>query len=181
MSRAGWMAYSVAAFLGGMAGRRIGDTAAAQATPAVIGARAARTSARHPAYWVLDQSVWAVLDQDWNDTSVTQPERGYCVAYAVDWTFGAPTYHVWAIARAPTTHATPDRIHFECPSGPGFARLHTHPVSTDQGDGQRVRGGVEAHECFPSAIDRMGLAALRESVGFIQCDRRAVVAFGPDW
>lgn len=134
----------------------------------------------HPRFWVVDDAVWQVLDQDWSDTSVAQPERGYCVAYVIDSTLAAPTYHLWAVVRAPMESAGPMRSRFECPEGPGFARLHTHPVSTDWADGgPRRLGGPEANECFPSDMDRLSLVATGEPVGFVQCDRRAIVAYWP--
>jgi hypothetical protein len=126
----------------------------------------------------VDPIVRELLAALWDDSTTTQPERAYCIAYVITTAWGHTAYRVWAIAPAVTVAADPYHITADCPRGPNIALLHVHTPTTCDTTGRRcVIGGPDAYECFASEPDDLMLLESGDPFGLIQCDRRAIIAF----
>jgi hypothetical protein len=133
----------------------------------------------------VTQSVRDTLAAAWSDTNVAQVERGYCARYRYMGTYeGVPRYVVHDIERPTVTlYATPVSVLFRCPTADPTVFVHTHPAATCTQLGRNLiaceRGGLGAHQCFPSPQDRRVLDRTGHPFALVQCDAQALVPYGP--
>jgi hypothetical protein len=126
------------------------------------------------------------LARAWNDTDPQQHERAACLTFAVE---RVPVNRLRVTLTGflrPDTVVTSTTysISFRCP--PHTLDLHTHPpvscpiIGAFDHDWKRcVIGGESAWLCFASDQDKKSLAAMNRPIGFVQCDRYAIIPFFP--
>lgn len=151
-------------------------------------------AASRPVYVIIDARVRAPLVASWNDTSLNQVERGFCIyarAGAIIIGKDKSMRKVGLIVALDSLvkpdsveHATPISINFFCPKD--AIPLHTHVPTTcmrtpdernDKDIGPCMVGGDEAWECFASQSDWDSLIEQGREAGAIQCDKHAVIVY----
>lgn len=133
---------------------------------------------------ILDDHVREVLAHDWDQHAHDRVilERAYCVTFRRDvWYVASWIWRVTDIQPADSVEGqTPHSIQsFYCSEAPNVTTAHLHPDQSCITDTDCVHGGTLAYQCFPSDVDRASLRRSGKPFALLQCDRNAIISFGP--
>lgn len=132
----------------------------------------------------ISETVRDSLAKAWDEKNPEQNERAYCVSYTISMEMDRRIHYNLDSLVVPdsTQYPTPMSIHFWCKKGTVTLHIHT-PTTCEQDEFGGVRlntcmmGGPLAWICGPSSGDFRFLEVRNQRIGFIQCDKHAIVPF----